>query len=393
MKFEIYQKYSHPKTIMSFVLRLLHTVGLNGRGTRQTIRLASIFVFYLTFTVVPQLAGGQTDVHQFVRASVEFLFNCNIFVGSLCFAYGAASFRSFIREIRILAEFVSALSYKLKHTLTRFNRRVDLYAKAQTACMAAIGLIYWIAPLPSVVYSGYSNTTEAPRFVQHLEVKFYWLENRTSLRDYMIFVVIMLPVICMCSAMCNLKVLTISTSIEYCTLFTKLVIRAAEDLHDPPATRRTSQDLSNVVLMHVSLLKCIKLLDSALQPVLLLQWIVCGLNWSISLVYLTNTGVTLKSVTVIVMFMLATFETLLYCFLGTRLAVQQERLERAFYNTPWYEYPLELQNNLRIVMKQSQRHAHITVAKFFHVNLEEFGRIVHLSYSVYVVLKDEIKMR
>uniref|UniRef100_A0A182NZ39 Uncharacterized protein n=1 Tax=Anopheles dirus TaxID=7168 RepID=A0A182NZ39_9DIPT len=393
MKFELYQKYSHPETIMSFVLGLLHSVGLNGYGTLQTIRLASIFLFYLTFTVIPQLSGGYTDVHQFVRASVEFLFNCNIFVGSLCFGYGSATFQTFVREMRTLSEYTSSTSYKLKHILSRFNRRVDVFAKAQTACMAAIALVYWVAPLSSIylaIYSEPGNATEPPRLVQHLEVKFYWLENRTSLRDYAVFVVIMLPVVCMCSAMCNLKVLTISSSIEYCTFFTQLVIGAAEELHDRPAAGRTSKALSEVVLMHVSLLKCINLLDRTLQPVLLLQWIVCGLNWSISLVYLKNTGITLKSVTVVVMFLLATMETFLYCWLGTRLTVQQERLARAFYNTRWYEYPRELQQNLLIVLRQSQRHAYITVGNFFHVNLEEFGRIVHLSYSVYVVLKDEI---
>ncbi|XP_317838.2 odorant receptor 63a [Anopheles gambiae] len=125
---------------------------------------------------------------------------------------------------------------------------------------------------------------------------------------------------------------------------------------------------------------------------LMLQWLTCVLNWSISLIYLTNVGISLQSVTVVVMFFLATAETFLYCLLGTRLATKQQLLEHALYATRWYNYPIAFRSSIRMMLRQSQRHAHITVGKFFRVNLEEFSRIVNLSYSAYVVLKDVIKM-
>uniref|UniRef100_A0A182S5A4 Odorant receptor 4 n=1 Tax=Anopheles funestus TaxID=62324 RepID=A0A182S5A4_ANOFN len=388
------ERYSSPETIMSFVRKLLHLVGLDGTTIRDRLRFGSIFLFYIFFTVIPQLTGGYSDIHQLVQASVEFLFNCNIFVSSLLFAHKAATFRAFVRELKILAQFACSMSYKIKHTLVRFNRQADIFAKLQTTCMTVIALCYWVAPLTSIYwfYLGSSNSTEPLQLVQHLEVKFYWLENRTILRDYVIFVLIMLPVVFMCSSMCNLKVMIVSCSIAHCTLFTKLTVKAIEELPDATPYRRTSKSLSNVVLMHARLLKCIHLLNRTLRSMLLLQWLICGLNWSISLVYLTNTGISLKSITVIVMFVLATSETFLYCLLGSRLATQQERLERAIYAKRWYNYPRKVQRNILTILRQTQKATDITVGKFFRVNLEEFSRIANLSYSAYVVLKDQIQM-
>ncbi|XP_035899159.1 uncharacterized protein LOC118506317 [Anopheles stephensi] len=395
MQFDKFQKFSSPDTIMGFVLQLLHLVGLDGPGRASRIRLASVMLFYLTFIVIPELTGGYTDVHQFVRTGVELLFNCNIFVGGMLFALEVTSFRMFIRELKFLAMLASSLSYKLKHAMARFNYRANTFAKLQTLCMGVIALAYWVAPLPSIYWFYYhpDNATEPPvRLVQHLEVKFYWLENRTMLKDYVAFAVIMLPVVCMCSAVCNIKVMTISGSIAYCTLFTRLTANAIEQLPDVTPAGWNPKALSHVVSMHASLLKTIHLLDRTLRSVLLLQWLGCGLNWSISLVYLTNTGISFKSSTVCVMFLLATSETFLYCWLGSRLATQQERLERAIYAKRWYNYPRNERCSVLTILRQAQKPAVITVGKFFRVNLEEFSRIVNLSYSAYVVLKDQIKM-
>uniref|UniRef100_A0A240PKQ1 Odorant receptor 4 n=1 Tax=Anopheles christyi TaxID=43041 RepID=A0A240PKQ1_9DIPT len=394
MRFELFQQYSSPEAAFSFVLRLFHIVGLNGTGLWSRVRMACIFLFYLTLLVIPQLTGGYTDDHQRVRASVELLFNANIYGGSMIFAYEMATFQAFIQELRNLSVLVCSLSYQLKHTLARFNHRADIIAKVQTACMGAVTLFYWVAPIPSIYsfYYGSLNSTEPVRLVQHLEVKFYWLENRTSVKDYITFVIIMLPVVIMCGYVCNLKVMTICCSIGYCTLFTRLTVKAVEQLETVSPVERTSSAMCNVVLIHTRLLICIKLLNRSFRLMLLLQWMVCGLNWSISLLYLTNVGICLKSVTVVVMFVLTTAETFLYCFLGSRLAVQQELLEQAIYATQWYNYPKALQMNVRMMLRRSQTHAHITVGKFFRVNLEEFNRIVNLSYSAYVVLKDQIKL-
>uniref|UniRef100_A0A6E8W534 Odorant receptor 4 n=1 Tax=Anopheles coluzzii TaxID=1518534 RepID=A0A6E8W534_ANOCL len=394
MKFELFQKYSSPDTVLSFVLRLLHIVGMNGTGFRSRIRVGGIFLFYLIFLVIPPLTGGYTDGHQRVRASVEFLFNCNIYGGSMFFAYDVATFQAFIQELRNLTVLVCSHSYRLKYKLTRFNRRADIIAKVQTTCMGAVTLFYWIAPIPSICAHYYrsTNSTEPVRFVQHLEVKFYWLENRTSVEDYVVFVLIMLPVVVMCGYVCNLKVMTICCSIGHCTLYTRLTIEMVEQLESMASAERTASAIRNVVQMHTGLLKCIRLLNTSIRSMLMLQWLTCVLNWSISLIYLTNVGISLQSVTVVVMFFLATAETFLYCLLGTRLATQQQLLEHALYATRWYNYPIAFRSSIRMMLRQSQRHAHITVGKFFRVNLEEFSRIVNLSYSAYVVLKDVIKM-
>lgn len=98
----------------------------------------------------------------------------------------------------------------------------------------------------------------------------------------------------------------------------------------------------------------------------------------------------MKSISIIVMFLLVTAEMLSYCILGTRLTSQAEQLERAIYASRWYNLPIKEQRNVQIMLKRAQGRVGIRGYKFVNVNLEEFSRMVNRAYSAYVVLKREI---
>uniref|UniRef100_A0A240PMQ8 Uncharacterized protein n=1 Tax=Anopheles atroparvus TaxID=41427 RepID=A0A240PMQ8_ANOAO len=396
MLFELHEKYSKPEAMMSFVLKLLQLVGIGGTGKSNWIRSIVIVTTYIVVCAVPQLFGGQPDMHHSVRASVELIFDCNIFVGYFMLTISQANFLTFIDELQDLAEYACSFSFKFKNAIARFNSRMDAFARTYTAVMIFIALFYWIVPLPRTYWSYFTklqtNTSAPLQLMQHLEVNFYWLDNRSSMADYTVFVMIMLPITCLCSAMSSVKLLTTSSSIRYCTLFAHVTKLAVEQLDDISSKEQLPNRLFKVLSMHQRLLRCVHLLDKTLSPMLLLQWSLCVLDWSVTLLYLNYCGINLQSATVIVMFSLITLETFLYCVLGALLTDKGEQLERVLYDTRWYDLPLDVQKNLLLMLRRSQRPVRVTVGKFFQLNLEEFGRMVNLSYSAFVVLKDQIKL-
>ncbi|XP_049539535.1 odorant receptor coreceptor-like [Anopheles darlingi] len=151
-----------------------------------------------------------------------------------------------------------------------------------------------------------------------------------------------------------------------------------------------ARELRKVVTMHKRVLICSRLLDESLRPLLLVQWILCIVIWSVTLVYFDYSGVHMKSFSIIIMFLLGTAEMLSYCILGTRLTGQAEQLERAIYASRWYNLPSKEQRNVQIMLNQAQTRVGIRGYKFVNVNLEEFAAMVNRAYSAYVVLKREI---
>ncbi|XP_035784202.1 odorant receptor 63a-like [Anopheles albimanus] len=283
-------------------------------------------------------------------------------------------------------------SPRLAHELTLHNRLVDRFTKAWTSFMVLVAIFYWIAPLPRIYWTYFTrtNASEPLELVQHLEIQFYWLDNRNSIRDYTIYAAMMLPFIFLCATMNNMKTLTVSCSVEYCTKFMCLVTEAIRQLDSLSANDDQARELRKVVAMHKRVLICSRLLDESLRPLLLMQWLLCIIIWSVTLVYFDYSGVHMKSISIIVMFLLVTAEMLSYCILGTRLTSQAEQLERVIYASRWYNLPIKEQRNVQIMLKRAQGRVGIRGYKFVNVNLEEFSRMVNRAYSAYVVLKREI---
>ncbi|KFB47529.1 putative odorant receptor Or4 [Anopheles sinensis] len=239
--------------------------------------------------------------------------------------------------------------------------------------MVCIGVFYWVAPLPRTYWVYFTNSSAPLHLAQHLEQKFYWLDNRSSMADYTVFVMIMLPFTFLCATLINVKLVTTSISITYCAKFADVVKLAVEDLDDISSMEQLSKKLAEVVSLHKKLLCCVQMLDKTLNPVLLLQWALCVLNWSVTLLYLYYCGINLRSVTIIIMFSLIALETFLYCALGTLLAARGEQLERALYSRRWYTLSIEMQKNLLLMLSRAQKPLRITVGKFYQLNVEEFG--------------------
>uniref|UniRef100_A0A182TKS7 Odorant receptor n=1 Tax=Anopheles melas TaxID=34690 RepID=A0A182TKS7_9DIPT len=61
---------------------------------------------------------------------------------------------------------------------------------------------------------------------------------------------------------------------------------------------------------------------------------------------------------------------------------------QALYASGWYEYDVQMRNNISFMIMRSQRRVGLTAAKFCFVDMEQFGAMLNMSYSFFVVLKD-----
>ncbi|KAL9697495.1 hypothetical protein quinque_000936 [Culex quinquefasciatus] len=60
------------------------------------------------------------------------------------------------------------------------------------------------------------------------------------------------------------------------------------------------------------------------------------------------------------------------------------------YNAQWAKLPVDVQKGVGLILQRAQKWEGITAARFYQVNVERFGAMVHTSYSIYVVLKDRL---
>lgn len=69
---------------------------------------------------------------------------------------------------------------------------------------------------------------------------------------------------------------------------------------------------------------------------------------------------------------------------------QSLAVTRAIIDCQWYNLPLDVQKALSFILFRAQRNEGITAAKFFYMDIERFGNVAQTSYSIYVVLKDQL---
>ncbi|XP_063911607.1 odorant receptor 4-like isoform X2 [Zophobas morio] len=89
----------------------------------------------------------------------------------------------------------------------------------------------------------------------------------------------------------------------------------------------------------------------------------------------------------IVFFFLILSQVLFYCYFGTLLFEESDKLVTASYLSHWYEYTLETQKLYLTLMERSQRPIILSAGGLLDLTLNTFTAILKKSYSVVAVLK------
>ncbi|XP_049294270.1 odorant receptor 30a-like [Anopheles funestus] len=92
---------------------------------------------------------------------------------------------------------------------------------------------------------------------------------------------------------------------------------------------------------------------------------------------------------VCVQIILVTVETYGYCYFGTDLTTESFGVALAIYDSDWHKFPVSTRRKLQLLLQRSQKPVGVTAGKFRFVNVAQFGKMLKMSYSFYVVLKEQ----
>uniref|UniRef100_A0A182VUR3 Uncharacterized protein n=1 Tax=Anopheles minimus TaxID=112268 RepID=A0A182VUR3_9DIPT len=198
---------------------------------------------------------------------------------------------------------------------------------------------------------------------------------RTSLLGYCVSTVFMFPLMYLCAYTGTVKVVAVFNTIKYCQSVLRIVVMKLDYLKKLPSSRSRADALSDVWQLHQRALRCVELLEIILQPLLLMQF--C-------------TGFNVKFINMFLLFLFVTIDTFGYCYLGTQLSqeIRSINVAQALYDCDWCDGATK--RCLVFMILRTQCRVGLTAAKFRLVDMEQFGAMLNMSYSFFVVLKDAL---
>uniref|UniRef100_A0A182MIM4 Uncharacterized protein n=1 Tax=Anopheles culicifacies TaxID=139723 RepID=A0A182MIM4_9DIPT len=315
-----------------------------------------------------------------IRGYAELILETNVFAGMLMFYLRCDHFKLLVDELR---SFVSIVIRDFQPTFVRrnlveLNLQLHKYTMFYCLYMCGVCTVYCIIPLWSN-YSGYmadQNNGTTFEFVQYLEQSFYWLDNRTSLLGYCVSTVIMIPLMYLCAYTGTVKVVAVFNTIKYCQSVLRIVVMQLEHLKTLPNTRNQTKALSDVHQLHQRTLRCAELLELVLQPLLLMQFVLCILIWCTMMLYFSVSGLSVKFINMFLLFLFVSIETFGYCYLGTQLSQEQSiNVGQALYDCSWSDFDGETRRSLAFMILRTQCRVGLTAAKFRLVDMEQFGAV------------------
>ncbi|XP_053667191.1 odorant receptor 49b-like [Anopheles marshallii] len=146
--------------------------------------------------------------------------------------------------------------------------------------------------------------------------------------------------------------------------------------------------LSTVIESHRNTLLCAQCLQDTLNLSLLVQLTFCSAIWCLMLFYILLMGFDSRILNVLILLLIVTVETYMYCTLGTQLTDKGNEVLMALQQLAWYNQSIAIQKQILFMISRSQKPIILTAGKLFCANVLQFSEMVQKSYSFYLVLKN-----
>uniref|UniRef100_A0A182PZ80 Uncharacterized protein n=1 Tax=Anopheles epiroticus TaxID=199890 RepID=A0A182PZ80_9DIPT len=391
-------KPSDDRTVMPLVLRLMQFLGVwDEHGTRYPYKYIVVFLCYCFGILIPKVFSSYPTREATIRSYSELILETNVYGGMLMFYLRLDYLKPLVAEIRSFAAIIFRHNQPtiVQQNLVQLNLHLHKYTLGYCLYMCCVCTVYCVTPLWSN-FTGYMATTtrgnvtsgSSYEFILYHEQDFYWLNNRTSLKGYCVFTVVMFPIMYLCAATGTVKVVAVFNTIKYCETMLRVVVLKIQHLRTVPDVRQRADGMSEVRQLHQRALRCAKLLELTLQPLLLMQFILCILVWCSMMLYFTVSAFNVKLVNMFLLFLFVSIETLGYCYLGAQLTHESFNVGRALYDFSWYDFDTSMRKHISFMIMRSQCRVGLTAAKFCFVDMEQFGAMLNMSYSFFVVVKD-----
>uniref|UniRef100_A0A182G030 Uncharacterized protein n=1 Tax=Anopheles albimanus TaxID=7167 RepID=A0A182G030_ANOAL len=374
------------------------------QGTKR-IRYLTFFAMYISVMAIPKLSFGYRNQNELISSMAELIFVSNIVCGTMMLWLQCPRYAKFIYSLRNFANLVyqdGPFSTSAEY-LAGFNRRIHRSTNTYCFCVMWLILFYVLAPIGTsfwiyltsqlssglAVVNGTMEELTPIEFRHHMDHRFYGLQHHTYLPHYLIFTACMTPTVLGVAFTVHMKVLTISSCVSYCEVLLRIVAIEIDNLAHVPAESIHSE-LAHIIHLHERALQCIADLKVILQPIMLLQFVLCVLTWCAFMLYFVIVGhLDVKLINLGILFLVITIETFSSCFFGTRLSAQGEMLVKTIYSSGWENMPdHEVRRAMQIVLMRAQKPVGIMAGKYCFVDMERFQKMVNYSYSCFIVLKD-----
>ncbi|XP_058064613.1 odorant receptor 7a-like [Anopheles bellator] len=220
-------------------------------------------------------------------------------------------------------------------------------------------------------------------------VSFYYLDIRYNLLHYSAYIVVVTVLSATSSLLLCTKDVVDFTAVKCTSMVFRITAMKVRQL----PRHISAPDLQKVIASHQAVLRCAKTLQQALSLSLLFQLAFCSAIWVLMLFYIllmvrNGYGFDSRILNLVLLLMIVTSETYVYCILGTNLTEQSDEVVNALQELAWYEQPVSIQKQLLLMIRRSQEPTVLTAGKLIPVNIAQFSAMVQKSYSFYLVLKD-----
>uniref|UniRef100_A0A182KDP9 Uncharacterized protein n=1 Tax=Anopheles christyi TaxID=43041 RepID=A0A182KDP9_9DIPT len=361
---------------------------------RFRYRYIVVFLCYCFGIVIPKVCSRYPTLEASIRSYVEIIFATNLFGGMLALYLRHDYFQPLIVELRSFTATVlqDTQSTSIRTVLVQLNLRLHKYTLCYCLYMCCVCTLYCIAPLwgnitgyRAAMAGGINATTF--EFNLYLEQDFYWLDNRTSLLGYCVFTVLMFPLIYLCGCTGTVKQVAVFNIIKYCQSVLRVVVLKLEHLKKLPDVREQSDGMSEVRQLHQRALCCAERLELMLQPLLLMQFVLCIMSWCTMMLYFAVSDDNVKFINMFLLFLFVSIETIGYCYLGSQLSQESVNVGQALYDSSWSDFDAPMRKNICFMIMRSQRRVELTAAKFCTVDMEQFR--VMLNVMLFKALQND----
>uniref|UniRef100_A0A182NZ44 Uncharacterized protein n=1 Tax=Anopheles dirus TaxID=7168 RepID=A0A182NZ44_9DIPT len=379
--------------VMPLVLRLLQVIGVWDES-RDRYKYLVVFACYAFGIVIPKVFFGYPSLEASIRGYAELILETNVFAGMLLLYLRYDHLKLLVHELRSIIRIVFRTEQppSIGDNFVQVNQHIHKNTVFYCLYMCCVCTVYCIAPLWSN-YSSYNkalarDNASTFEFSLYLEQGFYWVDPRASLLGYIVFTAFMFPMMYLCAYTGTVKVVTVFNTIKYCQTVLAIVVAKLTYLKTLPETRQRTDGMSQVLELHQRALRCAELLELTLQPLLLLQFLLCILSWCTMMLHFSESGINVRFINMFLLFLFVSIETFGYCYLGTRLSDESINVGQALYDANWNEFDCGMQKKISLMIMRTQCRVGLTAAKFCFVDMEQFGAMLNMSYSLFVVLKD-----
>ncbi|EAT39781.2 AAEL008448-PA [Aedes aegypti] len=388
-----YFELTEPEAAMPLALRLLETYGLRG-GKRKFLQFQVTILWELLMIVIPKIVFGYRSQDLVIRGLSELLFQLHIMIRISIFAWHRFKYESLIDIIRKVYRktFSTGGDPTSKSIILKFNQMINKQSKGYFLYIMGCVSLFSVAPVVQSVIIFMANQsrngTEKAEYVTMMEQEFYGLDIRGNFGHYAIYVALAGLAHYYSASFFAVTGVIIICGVR-CTILTfKLINVRLSKLHELPK-QDIRDELREIIDLHVDALRCIQLLEQIANLAMVIQIIDCVLIWISMILYMRN-NLGVDAISLMVLFVALTGETYALCDLLTQLTSESLAVTRAIIDCQWYSLPLDVQKSLSFVLFRAQRKEGITAAKFFFMDIERFGSVAQTSYSIYVVLKDQL---